>query len=759
MKKIVLLLMLFACIANQAYSNKQPINNTIYLSKDKFDIDECFGFENCHFYGNKYHISSFNSPKIHVKTDTIICSLNDSKVLSKIEMTDSSYFEYWFRVYVDSSMADKTIGYENANREPINIFWDNKLIASYGSLDISKNQSKNERVIKYPFPFNTGKIGFHDLVIKTYRTGDLKNRYIRGEMINTFLWKDYNHHLKVVKEKEYNTITYFINDGFRFFLLCVFIISFLFYIIVERSKSFFWFSLFCFCALLASYINFIAARFGLSEIFMTITLMLVLCIGIFSFLAFLFQYYTNKIPKRIFYYSSILPIIFISMLITAYFNLERGDFFEWGIKIIFFIFILTIIIEIIIQFVSALKQKKRRALFIAIGVLQFLIVILVVSFFSEFHNWEVPVVISIYLVPISFLITIIYIIKDSFTDNISKQAEVISLTQANEKILQEQNIVLEQKVIERTIEVVKQKELVEQKNTEILDSIEYAKRIQNTILPPQKIVSQYLENSFILYLPKDIVAGDFYWMSAPPQLSSPTQPPQRGGADELNTNNDFLLTSPASSPPSGELEGAVDLGGAILFAACDCTGHGVPGAMVSVVCSNALNKAVNEFGLKEPSKILDKVAELVIDDLSKNNEVGDEIQDGMDASLANLNLTTLQLEWAGANNPLWIVRGTEIIEIKANKQPIGKTDYLEPFTNHHIQLQKGDTIYLFTDGYADQFGGEKGKKLSKNKFKELLISIQNKSMNEQREALYESHITWRGANEQVDDICLIGVRV
>ena len=111
MKKLVLILILFACIANQAYSNKQPINNTIYLSKDKFDIDECFDFENCHFYGNKYHICSFNSPKIHVKTDTIICSLNDSKVLSKIEMTDSSYFEYWFRVYVDSSMANKTIGY------------------------------------------------------------------------------------------------------------------------------------------------------------------------------------------------------------------------------------------------------------------------------------------------------------------------------------------------------------------------------------------------------------------------------------------------------------------------------------------------------------------------------------------------------------------------------------------------------------------------------------------------------------------------
>ena len=741
--------MLFACIANQAYSNKQPINNTIYLSKDKFDIDECFDFENCHFYGNKYHISSFNTSIIHVKTDTVICSFEDSKVLSKIEMNDSSYFEYWFRVYVDSSMANKTIGYENANREPINIFWDNKLIASYGSLDISKNESKNDRIIKYPFPFNTGKIGFHNLVIKTYRTRDLKNRYMIGKMYNTFLWKDYNHHLKVIKEKEYNTITYFITDGFRFFLLCVFIISFLFYIIVERSKSFFWFSLFCFCALLASFINFTAARFDLSEIFMTIAFLLLLCMGIFSFLAFLFQYFTNKIPKRIFYYSSILPIVFISVVITTYFNIERGDFFEWVIKIVIFSFILTIIIEIIIQFVSAIKQKNRRALFIAIGVLQFLIVILVVSFFSEFHNWEVPVVISIYLVPISFLITIIYIIKDSFTDNIAKQAEVISLTQANEKILQEQNIVLEQKVIQRTIEVVKQKELVEQKNTEILDSIEYAKRIQNTILPAQKIVSQYLENSFILYLPKDIVAGDFYWF-APPQPS-----PKGREQDIPNSDEDiFNIRSTEKSPLRGDLEGP-----SILFAACDCTGHGVPGAMVSVVCSNALNKAVNEFGLKEPSKILDKVAELVIDDLSKNNEVGDEIQDGMDASLANLDLTTLQLEWAGANNPLWIVRGTEIIEIKANKQPIGKTDYLEPFTNHHIQLQKGDTIYLFTDGYADQFGGEKGKKLSKNKFKELLLSIQHLNMSEQREALYNAHMQWCGNNEQVDDICVIGVRV
>jgi serine phosphatase RsbU (regulator of sigma subunit) len=717
MKKILLVLILFACIANQAYSAKQPINNTIYLSKEKFDSDEYFGFENCHFYGNKYHISSFNSPTIHLKTDTLICSLDDSKVLSKIEMTDSSYFEFWFRVYVDSSMANKTIGYENSNREPINVYWDNKLIASYGSLDISKNESKNDRIIKYPFPFNTGKIGFHDLLIKTYRIAGLNNRYGIGEF-SPFLWKDYNHHLKVIKEKEYNTITYFINDGFRFFLLCVFIISFLFYIIVERSKSFFWFSLFCFFVLLASFTNFFAARFDLTEMFMTIALMMVLCIGIFSFLAFLFQYFTNKIPKRIFYYSSVLPIIFISRILISYFNIEYDNFNDRIFTPSFFIFIFILIIEIIIQIVSALKHKKRRALYIAIGVLQFLIVIPILLFFSEFDNWEVPKVISIYLVPISFLITIIYIIKDSFTDNIAKQAEVISLTQANEKILQEQNIVLEQKVIERTAEVLYEKKIVEQKNTEILDSIEYAKRIQITILPPPKVVKKYLDDSFILYLPKDIVAGDFYWMES--------------------------------------------VGDWVLFAACDCTGHGVPGALVSVVCHNALNRAVKEYNKIMPAEILDCVAELVLENFSSD----DDVKDGMDASVCTLNTSTGELFWAGANNPLWLIRhaeldsaSVEITEYKPNKQPIGKFDDRVPYTNHKIEIAKGDTIYLFTDGYADQFGGERGKKLTKAKFREAILNMQRLSLDEQKKYLLDLHLSYKGNLGQVDDICVIGVRV
>ena len=218
----------------------------------------------------------------------------------------------------------------------------------------------------------------------------------------------------------------------------------------------------------------------------------------------------------------------------------------------------------------------------------------------------------------------------------------------------------------------------------------------------------------------------------------------------------------------------------ILFAACDCTGHGVPGALVSVVCSNALNRAVKEFALTTPAEILDKVNELV-----KENFINDDdVKDGMDASICSLNTDTGELIWAGANNALWIVKnakfkvqnetlesGTvqapspigegwgEVIEIKPNKQPIGKFDNVQPFTNHKIDIQKGDTIYLFTDGYADQFGGPRGKKLGKTKFKEIVLAMQHLSMDEQRKHLLDFHLTWRGTQEQVDDICVIGVRV
>jgi len=264
-------------------------------------------------------------------------------------------------------------------------------------------------------------------------------------------------------------------------------------------------------------------------------------------------------------------------------------------------------------------------------------------------------------------------------------------------------------------------EELSEKNKEILDSITYAKRIQTAILPPEKLVKEYLENSFIYYKPKDIVAGDFYWMKTI--------------GDDKDT---------------------------VLFAAADCTGHGVPGAMVSVVCNNALNRSIKEYNLIDPAKILDKTREIVIEEFSMNNGSADDnrmdyVKDGMDIALCALNGN--KLHYAGANNPLWIIRNGEVIITKANKQPIGNYRSSEPFTAHSFDLQKGDTIYIFSDGYVDQFGGPKGKKFMAKSLKKLLLSIQDKSMEQQRDAIDKSFEDWRGGIEQVDDICLIGVRI
>ncbi|MCB9224586.1 MAG: tetratricopeptide repeat protein [Crocinitomicaceae bacterium] len=294
------------------------------------------------------------------------------------------------------------------------------------------------------------------------------------------------------------------------------------------------------------------------------------------------------------------------------------------------------------------------------------------------------------------------------------------------EIIKEQKLIVE----EQKNKVVEAHEELEEKNQEIMDSIRYAKRIQSAILPPDKIFKEFLPNSFVLYLPKDIVAGDFYW---------------------LEKKNDHVC-----------------------FAAADCTGHGVPGAMVSVICNNGLNRSIREHHLTDPGKILDKTREIVIQEFEKSEE---EVKDGMDIALVSLELRASAesenetphshsashsvLKYAGANNPLWIIRkGTsEIEEIKANKQPIGNYADPKPYTTNEITINSGDTIYLFSDGFPDQFGGEKGKKYKYSKFKDFLVSIVNEPMENQQELIKLEFENWKGKFEQIDDVCIIGVQI
>jgi len=264
----------------------------------------------------------------------------------------------------------------------------------------------------------------------------------------------------------------------------------------------------------------------------------------------------------------------------------------------------------------------------------------------------------------------------------------------------------------------KSKQETDLRNQEITDSILYAQRIQEAILPDMDKMKSYLNESFILYRPKDIVAGDFYW--------------------------------------------AIKTDDTVFLAVADCTGHGVPGAMVSVVCNNALNRSVREFGLTKPSAILEKCRDLVIETFAAGNH---NVNDGMDIALVALRNTNVagesktMIEFAGANNPLYLVKNGTLQAIISDKQPVGIYQQQTSFTNHQFTLEKNDVFYLFSDGMADQFGGPKGKKFKYKAFQELLVQNSTFDMELQKRNIQFAFADWKGQLEQVDDVCVIGVRI
>ena len=261
-----------------------------------------------------------------------------------------------------------------------------------------------------------------------------------------------------------------------------------------------------------------------------------------------------------------------------------------------------------------------------------------------------------------------------------------------------------------------QKELIEYKNKEITDSINYAQRIQRAILPNLDDVSTAFPQSFVLYKPKDIVSGDFYFYTQKHNLH--------------------------------------------FIAAVDCTGHGVPGAFMSMIGAEKLDEAVDQSA--DPSTIL-KLLNTGIKTSLKQSEVNDDsTRDGMDLAFCSVDINKRVVNYAGANRPIWIIRkGTgEVEEIKATKKAIGGfTAFEQEFESRSIQLNEGDTFYLCTDGYADTFNGETGKKMNTKRFKEILVEIQPLSIHEQERYLANFLEKWKGEEEQVDDILVIGIRL
>lgn len=306
-----------------------------------------------------------------------------------------------------------------------------------------------------------------------------------------------------------------------------------------------------------------------------------------------------------------------------------------------------------------------------------------------------------------------------------KKADNALISDQKKEVEKQRDIAEKQRV-----EIDKQHKELSETHKEITDSINYAKRLQDAILPALSEIHASLPDSFILFNPKDVVSGDFYWH------------------ERISENE-------------------------VLIAAADCTGHGVPGSLVSVVCSGALNRSVKEFGLTGPAEILTKTRQLVVETFAKS---GEAVRDGMDIALCRIGKDSVR--FCGANNPLWIVRDinhvtadqladkntvvTEklaLLEFAANRQPVGKDESENAFMEQEIKLHKGDSLYIFSDGFADQFGEVTGKKFKKKPFKELVLHINGNAMADQEKLLLQAFNVWKGNLEQIDDVCLIGVRV
>ncbi|MCB2194265.1 MAG: SpoIIE family protein phosphatase [Bacteroidetes bacterium] len=340
------------------------------------------------------------------------------------------------------------------------------------------------------------------------------------------------------------------------------------------------------------------------------------------------------------------------------------------------------------------------------------------------------------LVGVAFVLVLLiistraFVIKQKANKKLAKQKNEIleineDLKQANEEISSQRDEIEAQRDM-----VMKQKEEIVYINEELTDSIHYAKYIQNAILPQDEYIKKLFPESFILFKPKNIVSGDFYWLT--------------------------------------ELEGRT------IIAAADCTGHGVPGAFMSMLGVSFLNDIINKEYITHPGVILRRLRKEVINALQQKGEYGEQ-RDGMDIALCSIDFENLSLQFSGANNPLYIIRSNEhepvnnakvlegskvnLYEIKGDKMPVAFHERMEKYEMYEINLYKGDCLYMFSDGFADQFGGEHGKKFKYRPFKDLLLKNHDSSMSEQYQILDKSLKVWQGNYDQVDDILVIGVRV
>jgi len=692
----------------------EPKNHDVNMAFNGLNFS--FIFNNANKEHWLYHPSDQYRYALRNYNDSRWKELNSDFDLDEIDSTFKGIA--WLRLHykVSQELVGQIFMLRMSHHGASELFHDGKYLLSFGfvSKDPEKEISRDPRNTFFPLTMNDTLE--HVLAVRYSNACYLKyaNSFDVSRVGFTLRFFQFGDMADVITVLEYQRFFFIGISMFLFALALVHLMIYLF----ERSRKFnLYHSLFVICLallflfpVLQKVIETPVSTFRLY--YYSDALIPTFFISVLTLLYNLFQKKLNK-----FYYLCL--VCYILALIMKYVVGSGSGFFY--VSLFFMMYVGSIIISI-----KAMRRNFRGAKIVGFGVLGvtlFMILSIVSLLIMQENGFVLAIILSIFGILSLPLSMSVYLAYDFAGANKTLKEQIGQIEELSDKaireeqekklILENQNQMLEEQVKERTREITDQKEIIEEKNKDITDSINYAKRIQDAILVSREVKYRLFPNAFVLFKPKDIVSGDFYWF---------------GGHN-----------------------------GKRLIAACDCTGHGVPGALMSMIGNNLLNQIVNEKAITEPSRILTELDGEMRKTLKKDDNP--DSKDGMDVALLSFT-SDKEMQYSGANRPLWIISNGKLEEIKATKISIGGDRYGEDFTfkNHAIQLQSNDTVYIASDGFADQFNSE-DKKLMTRRFKEILLSIQHLTMPEQEKYLDEFIDKWRGKLEQTDDILVIGIRI
>lgn len=674
---------------------------------------------------------------------------NDSswqRAETEFRIADTSTIKFngigWFRlhIFVPEGLEHRPFAMLVSQQGASEFYLDGKFIKSFGKPASEKTKEIKLSPNDEPFIIQFDSFGYHVFAVRYSNQSAKKmlEKYFEKDSGFTVALRDANPAVTDALNKSL-VLSIMLVFLFTFFTTLAFV-HFLLFLFYRAQKSNLYYSVFIFLFGVFFLLPILLINISDPDIQSKLTFLTFFIIPIFftALLGFIYSLFYSKIPKLFWILSGILVII----LFLKFLRVEPG--------IVSFSYICMVTIISAVEVFKALFKRKKGAWAIGIAAISFLILVITLLLKNALglgNNLSIDGDSATGIFLLGLLLTSLLGIPVSMSFFLAREfaktsktlskklievedlsAKTIEQEKEKQKILESQKEILEVQVKERTAEIIEQKHLIEEKNKDITDSIYYAKTIQEAILPDKEIKYRIFPDAFVLFKPKDIVSGDFYWFS------------------EKN--------------------------GKRIIAACDCTGHGVPGALMSMIGNNILNQIVNEKGITSPAEILNILHKEIHNALKQEDETN--AKDGMDIALITFTNET-EIEFAGAQRPLWIIRSdsasapTEgksdqqaetLEEIKGDKFSIGGTQAEEnrKFTNHKISIAKNSRVYISTDGYADQFSGD-NKKLMTRKFKEILLNIQSKKMPDQEKFLDNFIETWKGDFEQTDDILVIGITI